>query len=1197
MDPVAGTIYLGTLGASVVRIAKGSVVQTSVLAYNATAVGAINDVAVTANGAVYIIRSHTEPFPAPNNLSRDYVWRLNAAGTQFILETSTRLMSAITGGWADQAWGVFFNTIFTRVQDGTNIFWLDNEKVNTTFNDCAIIFPVAAGNYTITETIPTGWRLSRVTVYDPSSNSSSSVENETATLNVTAGEVVHVEFANILETATPALSACGSNILQDFGRAAAPPGPINSASPLVGLTNYHFNPGTGNPIDGYYSISRQAQFANAAVDRSGIPGEYFMIINASYSSDEFYRQKITGLTPGNKYTLSFWATDLSPAAPIRPNIRFGVENPETGVELGAINTGGFNHTTWQRYSFTFTAITSDISIFIRNNGAGGNGNDLAIDDIGFELAPPDPVQATSTNANCTNGIGVSNGSITISAPLSTPENPVEYNVNGGPWQTTTIFNNLPPGNYTVNARLVGTNCSSIPINLTVRCPFCGSVADINAGIINTPIAGNISTNDKMAPGTVYQSPGAPANQPTGSNPVLNLNADGSYTFTTDLPGRYIYNVQVCEPPQSTNCPTQQLVITVTDPYQVNPPIANNETAMTPYNTAISSYPVLANDAPGNVGGTLTPASVVIMAAPANGVAVANPDGTITYTPNNGFAGRDVVEYQVCEAPSGQCATAKLEVIVLGPFNLNEPFATDDYSKTPMNSPTAGNVVTNDKDPGGNALTVAPQNITNVGGIASLILNADGSYNFIPTNGFTGTVNVPYTVCDNGTPQACANATLYIQVNPPTYSISGLVRQDSNGLMDNEINGTPTNVGGLFALALNDNGTVIASAPVIADGTYTINNLVNGDYTIKLSAINVAPGQQNPATNLPAGWVNVGELLGTGVGSDNNADGNLTAIINGADLSNANFGIQRAPITTSKTDILAAYLAVGQDYKLDNQPLSGSDPEDSPAANSIGAGGRFEIVTLPPSTQAALYYNGVEITSNNFIIENYEPTALSIRFMDVDLTSVSFTYSALDASGSRSITPASYTVTIGPNLLSGGAIQLKGRVVNNNVQLKWTTTGLDQVAQYRVEWLGVNGRFMPMQVITPNLANRNNAETQFGWPSQSSRYATFRVWAIMADGSSKVSNQLVLSNQAKAAVEVFPNPATQLVNIALANAGTYSIVFTDASGRQVKSFKEIVPTGGEVFTTSTTSFASGLYYIKIVSENNAMSTVKKLVIDK
>jgi hypothetical protein len=91
----------------------------------------------------------------------------------------------------------------------------------------------------------------------------------------------------------------------------------------------------------------------------------------------------------------------------------------------------------------------------------------------------------------------------------------------------------------------------------------------------------------------------------------------------------------------------------------------------------------------------------------------------------------------------------------------------------------GNVLSNDTDPEGNTqtvtaatvtnvkgnaitpITVTPGTATNIPGVGVLTINTNGTYTFVPDSGFVGTVVIPYTKCDNGTPVACDTATLYL----------------------------------------------------------------------------------------------------------------------------------------------------------------------------------------------------------------------------------------------------------------------------------------------------------------------------------------------------------------------------------------------------------------------------------------------------
>ena len=82
--------------------------------------------------------------------------------------------------------------------------------------------------------------------------------------------------------------------------------------------------------------------------------------------------------------------------------------------------------------------------------------------------------------------------------------------------------------------------------------------------------------------------------------------------------------------------------------------ANPDSATTPAGTAVT-VAVLANDtldgSPVALGDLTGPPTIV--APPAQGTAVVQPDGTITYTPPAGFCGQVTFEYQI-ESPDGAC---------------------------------------------------------------------------------------------------------------------------------------------------------------------------------------------------------------------------------------------------------------------------------------------------------------------------------------------------------------------------------------------------------------------------------------------------------------------------------------------------------------------------------------------------------------
>ena len=75
--------------------------------------------------------------------------------------------------------------------------------MRTTLNDNAVLLAVNPGTYTITEGAVTNWNLTDITIYETqSATSTSSIPNRSASIVVSAGEVVHVVFENQLTQTT-----------------------------------------------------------------------------------------------------------------------------------------------------------------------------------------------------------------------------------------------------------------------------------------------------------------------------------------------------------------------------------------------------------------------------------------------------------------------------------------------------------------------------------------------------------------------------------------------------------------------------------------------------------------------------------------------------------------------------------------------------------------------------------------------------------------------------------------------------------------------------------------------------------------------------------------------------------------------------------------------------------------------------------
>ncbi|WP_413473515.1 Ig-like domain-containing protein, partial [Shewanella baltica] len=162
------------------------------------------------------------------------------------------------------------------------------------------------------------------------------------------------------------------------------------------------------------------------------------------------------------------------------------------------------------------------------------------------------------------------------------------------------------------------------------------------------------------------------------------------------------------------------------------PVANPDTAALFWNQSID-VDVLANDTDSD-GDTLT----VTQVTSEFGTAVILANQQLSYTPATDFIGTDVLVYSITDGKGGT-ASSELTVIVSGntaPTTVNDSAATDDRTSLLLD------VLSNDSDPDGNALTLV--SATAQQGAVSVESN---KLRYIPKAGFDGVDTVSYQISD------------------------------------------------------------------------------------------------------------------------------------------------------------------------------------------------------------------------------------------------------------------------------------------------------------------------------------------------------------------------------------------------------------------------------------------------------------------
>ena len=184
--------------------------------------------------------------------------------------------------------------------------------------------------------------------------------------------------------------------------------------------------------------------------------------------------------------------------------------------------------------------------------------------------------------------------------------------------------------------------------------------------------------------------------------------------------------------------------------------------------------------------------------------------------------------------------------------------------------------------------------------------------------------------------------------PQTFTVSGNVFNDGNGLGDNTVNGTGIGVAGVAQLYANlvepVSGKVIASVPVAANGTYSYDGVPQGaNVRVEISANQGTELTNTPAKSLPSPWSYVDEHVGSGAGSDVPADGALAFQVNG-NVTNVNFGLRGAP--TAAAVNISGRILTSYGAGIRNVLVTISDPYGNKRSVMSSAFGYYNFSNVP-----------------------------------------------------------------------------------------------------------------------------------------------------------------------------------------------------------------------------------------------------------
>lgn len=229
---------------------------------------------------------------------------------------------------------------------------------------------------------------------------------------------------------------------EDFGQG-------NVGVPLpAGVTTYTYVTGR-DPDDGFYTISTRLGITfnswHNRLPSTTISNGLALIVNADdANAGRFYEIAIPNLCENTSYEFSAYLMNVHNKSSgacnnqdIPINVRFEIwEETNTRLLKQGI-TGNINSTatpTWKQYALTFRTEPGQGSVILKmfNEGVGGCGNDLAIDDIIFRSCGD--FTAINSNTNAQSPLNVCESSLPASFTLTATPDFTIYNQHNFQWQ-------------------------------------------------------------------------------------------------------------------------------------------------------------------------------------------------------------------------------------------------------------------------------------------------------------------------------------------------------------------------------------------------------------------------------------------------------------------------------------------------------------------------------------------------------------------------------------------------------------------------------------------------------------------------------------------------------------------------------------------------------------------------------------------
>jgi VCBS repeat-containing protein len=336
------------------------------------------------------------------------------------------------------------------------------------------------------------------------------------------------------------------------------------------------------------------------------------------------------------------------------------------------------------------------------------------------------------------------------------------------------------------------------------------------GTLTVPVDTGVLDNDTDAEGNALTAQVVA----TTTRGTLTLNANGSFTYTPNAnfngTDTFTYRANDGE----SNSADTTVTITVTGENDA-PTAANDSYTVGDGNTLTTTTTngVLANDTDPE-GNTLTASLVTNVSS---GTLNLDQNGTFTYTPASGFTGNVTFTYRANDGTANSnTATVTIDVTDANqaPVAVANTYSTNE--NTTLNVTQANGVLANDTDGDGDTLTA--ELVSNVSS-GTLNLASNGSFTYVPANGFSGNVSFTYRANDGATTSNTVTVTISVNSSnqAPVAVANSYTTNENSALTVNQANGVLTN-------DTDADGDTLTAQLVSNVSSGTLNLASNGSFT-------------------------------------------------------------------------------------------------------------------------------------------------------------------------------------------------------------------------------------------------------------------------------------------------------------------------------------------------------------------------------